>query len=94
MRTTPIVTIPFGDGHTAAINNGGSVNIRLVDDDDHITMSHTIRVDDFARIASEVFSCIATDITNNDEERSDANTAAYHIHNVEQSWRRRYPWSM
>ena len=86
------VKIPFGDGNVVTVRKNGNVDIRLVDDDAHITMHKVMHADEFAAIAKTMFSNIADNPNGIEQEVVDAENIVYHIKCIENTWRNYCTW--
>lgn len=81
------VLIPFGDGNIATVHPSGIVDIRLVDDKEHRTLTGRMHIDDVARIAKATFDKVRNDATCKEDERIEADTIIGCIVSIEQIWK-------
>ena len=77
---------PFGNSNVATVHLSGIVDIRVVDDHDHRTLTAEMNVDEFARIAKSVFANVRNDTNNTQRERDNADDVNGKLMNFVQGW--------
>ena len=78
--------IGSGDADVVTVHPSGVIDIRLVDDTEHRTMIHRMKISTFAQIAKVVFMNVRNDLDNFKDERDLADTVNGKIMNFIQEW--------
>jgi hypothetical protein len=80
------VLISFGDGNIATVHPSGIVDIRLVDDKNHHTMTGRMSINEFAYVAKKVFVNVRDAVLCKDDARAEASDIISSIACIEHVW--------
>ena len=77
---------PFGDCGVVTVRKNGLVDIRVVDDSEHRTLTGRMRIDEFVEIAKGIFRNVRDDSSNSIKEKEFADILIGKLSSFGQVW--------